>query len=123
MGQLADIADLPAHLGVSGAGVEDHGGLVLQTHHFQHLRRGGKRVVTHEARRLLGLDLAQFDDLLLLRRAGAGALLVHVLFKTRRVHRQAALAGHEFGQVEGKALLIIKPKRERPRNDCRRGCR
>ena len=36
-GQLAGVADLAAHLGVAGAGVEDDGGLVLERDDFKDL--------------------------------------------------------------------------------------
>ena len=45
---------------------------------------------------------------LLLRGAGAGALLFHELFKTGRVHGQPALAGHEFGEVEREAVGVVE---------------
>ena len=52
-----------------------------------------------------GLDLGEFDDLLLLRGAGAGLLLFHQLVEAGHIHGQPALAGHQFGEVEGEAVV------------------
>ena len=56
----------------------------------------------------LGLDLGQLDDGLLLRGAGAGALLFHQLFETFLVHGQAAFAGHQLSEVEREAVGVVE---------------
>ena len=106
--QFAGVADLAAHLGVAGAGVEDDGGLVLERHDFEHLGRRFQLVVADKLRGRGGLDLRKRNDFLLLRGAGAGALLFHQLFKTRRVHGQTAFARHQLGEVEREAVGVVK---------------
>ena len=111
-GEFAGVAELAAHLGVAGGGVEHHGGLVLEADDFEHARGRLQCVVAEEARGRLGLDLGQLDDGLLLRGAGAGLLLLHQGVEAGHVHGQAALAGHQLGEVEGEALFVIKAERE-----------
>ena len=108
--ELAGVADLAAHLGIAHRGVEDDGGAVLQLDDLQDLGAGLQGVIAGERRRGLGLDLGQFDDLLLLGGAGAGALLFHSLLEAGLVHRQAAFAGHELGEVEGETIGVVEEK-------------
>ena len=54
--------------------------------------------------------MGEFDDLLLLGRAGAGFLLVHQLIEARDINGQAALAGHQLGEVEGEAVGVVEFK-------------
>ena len=55
-----------------------------------------------------GLDLGEFDDLLLLRGAGARFLLFHELVEAGDINRQPALAGHQLGEVEREAVGVVK---------------
>ena len=56
------------------------------------------------------LDLRKRNDFFFLRGAGAGALLFHQFFKTVLVHGQTAFARHQFGEVERKAVGVVKLK-------------
>ena len=95
---------------------EDDGGLVLERDDFLHVGAGVIVVVAEEVRGRLGFDFGEGDDFLLLRGAGAGALLVHQLFETGGVHGQAAFARHQFGEVEREAVGVVKrERRKRPR--------
>ena len=102
------VADLTAHLGVAGGLVEDDGRAVLDLGDLGDLRLRGEGVVADESRRVVGADVGKGDDLLLLRGAGAVALLFHQLLETGAVDGQAAFAGHELGEVEREALLVIE---------------
>ena len=107
-GQFAGVADLAAHLGVAGAGVEDDGGLVLERNDFQNFGLDRQFLVADEFRGRGGFDLRKRNDFLLLRGAGAGALLFHQLFKTFLVHGQTAFARHQLGEVERKTVGVVK---------------
>ena len=70
---------------------------------FQNLGLHREVVEADELRGCGGFDLRKRNDFLLLRSAGAGALLFHQLFEAGRVHGQTAFAGHQFGEVEREA--------------------
>ena len=74
--QFAGVADLAAHFGVERRGVEDNGGLVLYGDDFEDFGGRLQFVVADELGGRGGLDLGEFDDLLLLRGAGASAFLL-----------------------------------------------
>ena len=107
---LAGVADLAAHLGIERRGVEDDGGLVLHADDFEDFGRRLQFVVADELGGRGGLDLGEFDDLLLLRGAGAGLLLVHQLVEAGDINGQAALAGHQLGEVEREAVGVVELK-------------
>ena len=107
-GDDCGVADLAAHLGVAGGLIEDDGGAVLDLGDLGDLGLRGEGVVTDESGRVIGTDVGKGDDLLLLRGAGAVALLFHQLLETGAVDGQAAFAGHELGEVEREALLVIE---------------
>ena len=67
-----------------------------------------KVLVADEFRGRGGLDLRKRNDFLLLRGAGAGALLFHQFFKTFLVHGQTAFARHQFGEVERETVGVVK---------------
>ena len=52
--------------------------------------------------------LGELDDLLLLGGAGAGPLLVHQLVEAGDINGQAALAGHQLGEVEREAVGVVE---------------
>ena len=62
-GQLASVADLAAHFGVEGGGVEDDGGFVFDADHFEDFGRSFQFVVTDELGGRGGFNLGEFDDL------------------------------------------------------------
>jgi hypothetical protein len=72
-GQFAGVADLTPHLGVTGARVENDGGLVLERRDLDNLGRRFQFVVADELRGRSGFELGEGDDFLLLGGAGAGA--------------------------------------------------
>ncbi len=110
--EFAGVADLAAHFGVEGRGVENNGGLVLHADDFEHLGGRLQLVVADELGGRGGLDLGEFDDLLLLRGAGAGLLLFHELVEAGDINGQAALAGHQLSEVEGKAVGVVEQERK-----------
>jgi hypothetical protein len=118
-GEFAGVADLAAHLGVADGVVEDDDGLVLELDDFLDVGAGVVVVVAEEVGGCLGLDLGKLDDLLLLGGAGAGALLFHQLLEAFLVHRQAAFAGHQFGEIEREAVGIIENKSSRTIEACK----
>ncbi len=107
---LAAVADLAAHFGVANAGVEHHRRLVLHGDDFEHLGVGFERVVTNELGGVLGFDLADGDDLLVLLTGITSALflLVHKLVKACGVHGEAAFAGEELGEVDGETEGVVE---------------
>ncbi len=56
-GQFAGVADLAAHLGVTGAGVENDGNLVLQAHDFEDAGGRLQLIIADELRRRFGFHL------------------------------------------------------------------
>ena len=102
------VADLAAHLGVAGGLIEDDGGAVLDLGDLGDFGLRGEGVVTDKSSRVVGADVGERDDFLLLRRAGPVTLLFHQLLETGAVDGQAAFAGHELGEVEREALLVIE---------------
>ena len=88
--QQSVVADLSAHLGVARGAVEHDVQLALvfaRRDGFDD-RFGFEKIVAEELRRLdLEVVVGDGDDFLLLRGAGAGALLVPSVFQNRR-HRR-----------------------------------
>ena len=107
-GDLAGVAELAAHLGVAGAGVEDDGGFVLEGDDLDDFGGGLQRVEAEELGGRGGFDLRERNDFLLLRGAGAGALFFHQFFEAGGVHGHLVLASHHFGQVEWKSVCIVE---------------
>ncbi len=108
--ECARVADLAAHFGVTNARVEHHRRLVFHGDDFEHLGVGFERVVTDELGGVLGFDLADGDDLLVLLTGFASALLllVHQLVKTCGVNSEAAFTGKELGEVDGEAEGVVE---------------
>ena len=111
---LAAVADLAAHFGITNAGVEHHRRLVLHRDDFEHLGIGFERVITNELRGVLGFDLADGDDLLVLLTGFTSALLLlfHELVKALGVNGQATLTSEELGEVDRETERIVKLKGE-----------
>src|SRR6516164_4043418 len=108
--EFASVADLTAHFSIERRGVENNGGFVFDADDFDDLRGRFEFVVADEAGRGGGLDLGKFDNFFLLRRSGTGLLLLHELVEAGYVDGQPTLTGHQFGEVERKALLVIEAK-------------
>ena len=105
--QRPGIAKLPAHLCITRRGIQNDGGLVADGDDFEDLRLGLFRVVTEERGGFFSFDFGELDNRFFPGGAGTLALLVHQDFEAFLVHRQAALAGHQFREVKRKPLLII----------------
>src|ERR1019366_5502986 len=120
--RAAAVADLAAHLGVERGAVEDDEGPVLGPRDVEHRRvrpPGGVEGVAREdgrGRGRAGGPLGRRDDdLPLLRRAPALALLLHEGLEPGGVDREAALDGEHLGQVQGEAVRVVKLERDRVR--------
>ena len=71
---------------------------------------GGAAVlrVAGEGCHFVGLEVERADHLLLAGILGAAALLLHQLLEACGVGYQAALAGHQGGQVNGEAVGVVE---------------
>ena len=107
-GDLGCVSDLAAHLSIAGSAVENHCGAVFDCQHLENAGRVCEEVVARENRGLGGFDFRKGDDLFLLGRTGARALGFHEGVESLGVHREAAFARHELGEVEREALLVIE---------------
>src|ERR1043165_7843266 len=110
--QLAGVANLTAHLGIAWARIENDGRLVLVRHDLQYLRLDREVVVTDEFCGRGCLDFRNRNDFLFLRGTSAGALLLHQLLKAFLVHGKTPFARHQLGEVEWKAVGVVKRKSE-----------
>ena len=85
------VADLASHFGVADRSVEDHGGTILDSDNLENKSLRFQPIESGEVSGCRGLQRGDADDLLLLRRTRAGALLFH--------------EGLEAGCVDGKSTL------------------
>ena len=107
-GQFAGVADLAAHLGVAGAGVEDDGGLVLERDDFQDLGLHRKVVVADEFVGVV-VSICEREMTSFFCAARARARCSSINFsKPVLVHGQTAFARHQFGEVERETVGVVK---------------
>ena len=107
---FAGVAHLAAHLGIKRRGVENDRGLVFDA---QRLRAPwpcvSRASIADEI--ACGVLVSIWESSMtsfFCAAAGAGALLFHQLFEPGDVHRQAALARHQFGQVERETVGVVE---------------
>src|SRR6267142_4249948 len=105
------IADLSAHLGIACRAVHNQFELIRALcgrDGFDH-RLGLEKIIAQELRRFdLEIVLGDADDFFPLSFARAGALFYHELFEPYNFDCHATLSGHKFGEVERKAVSVIK---------------
>ena len=111
---------MATHLSVARGAVEDDRRSVFDFGNLGDFRLGAERVVADKDRRVVGPNVGKGDDLFLLRGAGAGALLFHQFLKAGPIHSQAAFTGHQLGEVEREALLVIEAEGDGTRNGAAR---
>ena len=115
------IADLTAHLGVTGGAIHDQIKFILRSgrrHRFDH-GLGLEKVVAQEFCRFdLEILFGDADHFLFLSPSRAGSLFFHELFKARDIHRHPTLASHQLGKVERESIGVVEfesPLRKYPR--------
>src|SRR5436190_17858197 len=96
---FARVADLTAHFGVEGGGVENDSGLVFAIQEFEDFRWGLKLLVADELRGSGGFDLGEFDDLFFLSGTSLSSLLFHQLVKFIDINIYVMLTHHELSKV------------------------
>ena len=106
------VADLTAHLGVTGRLLEDDGVAFLNLGDLGDFGLRAQGVVAGEGRGVIGADVGEGNDFLLLGGPGPGPLFFHQLLEASDVDGESTFAGHQLREVEREALLIIQAEGE-----------
>src|SRR4029077_805402 len=111
----SSVADLPAHLRIERRPIEDnvHFAWLFARQNPVDNRFRLEKIVSQKFGRL-DFEFAFFntDFLLLLCLARALTLFVHQSFESCNIHREPALARHQFREIERKTVGIVELKRE-----------
>ena len=85
----ARVADLTAHFGVKGRGIENDTELAFQVDDLRDLAADFERIEAEKFGGFSSFDMSNGNNFFLLRGASAFALLFHALLKANRIHRHS----------------------------------